>query len=683
MGWNTELPPAESYTLGDERLDGLIREITDTKRVAIDTETDGLILHKSIPYYWSLSWEGNGRERRVTLPANTLQCFKYAFNDPYKEWILANAKFDMHMLGNVGYYLSGRWLDVSVMHALLYDGSHALKDMARQLLGWRWTDFSDTFGKIRSGYCVCGGTKASHFNKDGICKKTGCRNFRQVGALDVLRRAERENPEKLCEYAANDAYGTYHVFKRLEKELSEATAWSLYADQWPYITTQLDYFHKTEAPFTKVLFECERNGLKVNREYLEQLAPELHKALDEISFEVTSIAGKRINISSDPQLRDFFFGEHGLKPKSYTSGGKSGVKLPSVNEKYLSSIADRNPSNVPGYVAHLCMEYKAIRKQLGTYIEKMPGRLDQYGRVHMRLNQDIARTGRLSSSDPNMQNVTGGEKDRFKLRNAFIADDGYQMVVADYSQLEMRLLAAASQEEAMMEIFHKNWDIHMGNASLVYGIPYEDMVMAKQVDKDVKQGVLPEAAMTAYVWKCLNARSDVKTIGFGLNYGMKEKALSRRLGCSVEEAIEKIDKYMDTYPAVRAFFESAVDDAHAAGFAYTLMGRRRRLEDLKAADNYTRYRAERQASNLPIQGTAAEVCKMAMISLWDDRELRDKYGYRMCLQVHDEIVGECPTECVSIVKERVKEYMENPLPSDIGVPLTVDIASGPTWGSAK
>jgi DNA polymerase-1 len=247
----------------------------------------------------------------------------------------------------------------------------------------------------------------------------------------------------------------------------------------------------------------------------------------------------------------------------------------------------------------------------------------------------------------------------------------------------MRLLAAASQEAAMMEIFHRNWDIHMGNASLVFDIPYEDIVAAKNTDKKVKDKILPASAMTEYVWRCLKARGDAKTIGFGLNYGMKEHSLAARMGCTVEEAVAKIEQYMAKYPAVRAFFKEAVDDARRTGYAFTLLGRRRYLPDLVSSDEFTRYRAERQASNMPIQGTAAEVCKMAMINIYEDVELRQKYGYMMCLQVHDEIAGECPEEFVPVVKERVREWMEHPFPTDIGVPLLADIGSADTWGDAK
>jgi DNA polymerase-1 len=684
MGWNIQLPDAEYYDLQSPGLDGIVREIRDQKSVAIDTETDGLSIVRCRPYYWSLSWTSeNGRDRRLSLKADAFPAFKDIFNDCNRNWVFVNAKFDAHMMANGGFPLRGKLVDVSVMHALLYEEDpHGLKDMARVHLGWKWTDFSDTFGKVRARTCICGGTEASHGPGGNYCKKTGCMQFRQVNSLDMLEKAERENPELLVDYTANDAYGTWKLKQLLDKELAEAQTHSLYTDRWPYIHTMYDYFYKTEVPFTRVLWGCERNGLKVDKGYLERISPTILSDLEKLRFEINRLTG-RIMKTAGPDLVKYFIDECRLTPHKMTSGGKSGIKKPSIDAKYLGWVAEEYSDETVGQVAKLLLEHGAISKQFSTYIEKMPGRLDPNDCVHMKLNQDVARTGRLSSSDPNMQNVTTGEKDRFHLRNAFICEADEDVVVADYSQLEMRLLAAAAQEPAMMDIFHKNWDIHTGNAVLMYDIPYEEIVEATAIAKQVKKGKLPETTLTARIWECLNARSDVKNIGFGLNYGMKSKAMAARMGCSVAEAEAKIKRYMETYPAVRAYFDQAIVEVRDCGYAFTLMGRRRSLPDIWARRDYQRFRAERQASNLPIQGTAAEACKMAMTNIFEDGELERKYGYKMRLQVHDEILGTCPKECTDIVKSYIKEWMEHPFPSDIGVPLTIDIGSGPSWGAAK
>jgi DNA polymerase I-like protein with 3'-5' exonuclease and polymerase domains len=962
MGWNIQLPDAEYYELQSPNLDGLVREIKDNRTVAIDTETDGLSIVKCRPYYWSISWNStNGRDRRVTLNADAFPAFKHIFSDYERSWALVNAKFDAHMFANAGFPLNGKLIDVSVMHALLYEEEpHGLKDMSASLLGWKWSDFTNTFGNIRSNTCVCGGTKASHGPDGNWCKKTSCMEYRQITALDVLHRAERDNPELLVDYAANDAYATWKLKQLLDKELSEAMTHSLYPDTWPGIRSMHDYFYQTEVPFTRVLYRCERNGLKVNKGYLEEISPEIIKSLEQLKSKMNQLTGRMMK-TAGPDLAKYFIDECRLTPHKMTKGGKSGVKKPSIDTKYLTYVAEEYPDEDFGKVAALLVEHGAISKQYSTYIEKMPGRLDVKDYVHARLNQDVARTGRLSciaawtpvtteegdkpasevrvgdrvwthtgrwrsvlraftkgwedmydvilcngsvltctnshklllacgrwatlkeiadehlqgmghcsdkpnccacsvqvepgaynrgyrhrvgdycaqcgpcaeaphvrggekgpgegallcledgqqepnagkyrhttpaleggvrrrawlldlpaqgqealrapcsvhggtgpvgatcddgstphrqrpqeqlpgqpgtdneegassypllagerlhaveikeiiyrgrfevhdftveedasyaacgvfshnSSDPNMQNVTTGEKDRFHLRNAFICEDDEDMVVADYSQLEMRLLAAAAQEPAMMEIFHKNWDIHTGNAVLMYNIPYEEIVEATAISKQVKKGKLPESALTHRVWECLNARSDVKNIGFGLNYGMKAKAMAARMGCSVADAEAKIERYMATYPAVRAYFDSAIEEVRECGYAFTLLGRRRSLPDIWAKRDYQRFRAERQSSNMPIQGTAAEVCKMAMINISEDGELEHRYGYLMRLQVHDEIVGTCPKECTEIVKERINEWMSHPFPTDIGVPLLADVGSGPSWGAAK
>lgn len=684
MAWNLDVPDAEYYTLQSPELDGLVREVRDLRKLAIDTETSGLdIVHDSV-YYFSISWRYHNRKpRRITLPSETLPAFRESFADVDKTWVLANAKFDGHMLENTGVKLCGKWIDVAVQHALLYEEEpHDLKGMIWRKLGWKYTNFADTFGKVSKGRCVCGATAGAHDKKTGFCKTTGCAQFIQITALDVLRRAERENMGKLIDYACNDAFGTWSLHELLEQELADTPILGYYEERWPYIRTMHDYYHQTEVPFTKVLYACERNGLRVNREYLEEISPGILSSLAELRKEINALTGRMMK-TAGPGLAQYFCDEQGLRPFKMTSGGKSGVRKPSIDSKFLKWVAENKAKQTVGKVAALLLEHEAIAKQYSTYIQKMPGRLDDDDRVHMKLNQDVARTGRLTSSDPNMQNVTTGEKDRFHLRRAFIPRDGNIIVCGDYSQLEMRILAAASEEQAMIDIFQKNWDIHTGNAAFIFDVPYDDVVAAQAIDKQVKQGKLPASALTKAVLHCLKIRKDIKTIGFGLNYGMKEKAMALRMGCSVEEAREKLELYMQKYPAVQKFFDDSINEAHAHSAAYTFLGRRRSLPSINSDKNFIRFRAERQASNHPIQGTAAEVCKLAMIHIYEDVDLRENYGYEMCLQVHDEIVGECPEECAEVVVERLHEWMEHPFPTDMGVPLLADINTGPSWEQAK
>jgi DNA polymerase-1 len=291
-------------------------------------------------------------------------------------------------------------------------------------------------------------------------------------------------------------------------------------------------------------------------------------------------------------------------------------------------------------------------------------------------------TGRLSSTDPNLQNIPNVDKDKWKLRGAFIAGPGNLFVVADYSQLEMRLLACASLQPEMIQIFFEGKDIHMGNASMMMGTPYDDLVLAKDIDKQVKQGKLPESAMTRYVLECIANRAAAKNIGFGLNYGMGPGKLALDLSVSKAEAVAKIELYKKTYPAVTAFYREAIEETERTGYAFTILGRRRNVPGILSHRNDERAKAERIAVNTQIQGSAADVVKMAQINL--DRARLDYYfNCHSLLQVHDELVHECPAEMAAAVKMEVKAWMEMPFYDELAVPLTVDASIGPSWLLAK
>lgn len=659
MGWNIELPPARWLTGGDPRLEELVNEIVDQDVVAIDTETTGLNIVKDIPLYWSMAWG----EKRVCMPASTLHHFKQAFDDRTKLWIFANAKYDTHILANVGINVAGELVDTQVMDSLLEEEeSHRLKDMAKRILGWKWTDFKETFG-IKKG--------------------------ESIG--DALMRMEREDPDKLIEYASNDAYGTLKIYEKRLKDLQAATTYSLYAD-YP---TLADLFFRVEVPFTRVLWECEREGIYVDGAYLRNIENPVRQELESITREIVRLAGRMFNPKSNKDLAELFFNDLKLRPRQYTKGGKSGVKKPSIDGAFLEHYA---AEGVP--ICKLMLRQRELAKLLGTYVEGLQKRVDENGRVHTRFNQDVARTGRLSSSDPNLQNVPRPDDDTFKIRGAFQASCPENcLIVGDYEQLEMRLLAAATVtddnpegEKAMIDIFLSGRDIHMGNAELVFGpvfekrhgwrLTYDDVVQAKKVDKKVKSGDLPPEAMTERMHLALKARQDVKVVGFGLNYGMKENLLSQRLGNTKAEAKAIVDLYLETYPAVQHFYDSAIAETKKSGYSFTLLGRRRFHPEILSDRSMERWEAERKAVNNNIQGTAADAAKMAMIRI-SRAKLKEKYGARMLLQVHDELVFECPKETAEAARAEIKELMEHPFPTDLVVPLEVSIGIGPSWIEAK
>lgn len=654
MPWNINLPTANHYDLNSEGLDGLIREVADQPIVAIDTETTGLITWKDVPLFWSLAWG----EKRVCMPIETLHAFKHVFEDENKAWVFANAKFDMHMLANVGTNFKGKIYDTAVMHSLIYEESpHNLKDMANSLLGWRWSDFFDTF-------------KPQHVD-DGTPKG------RKETIGEMLLRVYREDRQKLVEYASNDAYGTLKVFEKLDKELHDEVIHSLYPDIY---ANMADIFYKTEAPFTKVLYTCERNGIKVDIAHLKSIEVPVRKEIERIEREIVSLAGRVLNPNSPLQLRQYFFEELKLKPLNISKGGKTGVRNPSCDKAFIDHYADEVP------MAALIQEHRDLAKLLGTYVEGLQEHADANGRIHTHFNQSTARTGRLSSSEPNLQNIKRAEEDKFHLRKAFICEPGYSLIVVDYEQLEMRLLAAAAGEQKMIDIFMKNWDIHMGNAALVFGdkyqITYEDIEQAKKTDKKIKNGDLPASALTDKMKDCLFARQAAKSVGFGLNYGMKEKKLAKQIGVTIQEAKTMIEAYMDTYPTVASFYQEAIDETRKTGYAYTLLGRRRFLPEILSTREDERWAAERKAGNTAIQGTAADACRMAMLHCYYSG-LDTQFGCRMLLQVHDELVFECPNEHVEAAKEIIRECMEHPFFTDLAVPLPCSMGHGPNWLEAK
>jgi hypothetical protein len=291
-------------------------------------------------------------------------------------------------------------------------------------------------------------------------------------------------------------------------------------------------------------------------------------------------------------------------------------------------------------------------------------------------------TGRLSSADPNLQNIPRPENDKWRLRNAFIPEPGNEIIAVDYEQLEMRLLAAGAMDRDMLAVFERNWDIHMGNAAMMYGVPYEDLVEAKNVDKQVKAGQLPESAMIDYVLKCITYRSDAKNIGFGLNYGMGPGKLAGRLGISLAEAKKKISMYKDAYPAVTRFYAEAIAETEKTGYAFTVLGRRRNIPEIASHRSDERALGERLAVNTQIQGSAADVCKMAQINIMK-LDVEGRYGCRLLLQVHDELVFECPKEHVKDATPEITDIMEHPFTHDLAVHLAVDAGSGASWGLAK
>lgn len=655
-GWNIDVPITDYYGPNPltmeyppgfgNQLQELLSELENTQVIAIDTETTGLVTWHDKPLYFSLAW-GN---RRCTLHAQILPHFNRLFQDPTKWWILANAKYDAHILSNVGSHLYGKLVDTQVMHALLYEERpHNLKYMCQHVGGWTWGDFQDQFGKI---------TKANP-------------------PESLIRRAEREDFPRLIEYAANDAWGTLLVYNTLRAQLESAATHSLFRDKPPYIETLWDLFYKVEVPYTRTLWRMERHGVKVDRERLEKARPQAEAEVARLEKDIWKLRGGKINIKSTPQLRNWLIGEMKLEPTKWTKGGKNTSRAPSVDSSFLEHYAEKGVE-----ACKLIIQHRDYSKLLGNYIIGLHELLDPVDRIHTRYNQDVARTGRLSSSEPNLQNIPRPENDQWNLRSAFIPTDGHKILCFDYAQLEMRLLAAASLEQSMIDMIHSGKDIHIGNAELVFGFPYEDILQAKNTKELIKEGKLAPTAFTDYMKQCLDARYAVKSIGFGILYGMGPAKLANELGVPQPEAEGKIDRFNQTYRAVKQFTEEAVQETERTGYAFTVLGRRRNIPEIMSRSRAERSRGERLAVNTQIQGSAADVVKMSQI-LYDSLGYERDFGCKQLMQVHDELVFECPVGEVDRMCGEIKELMEHPFCEDLAVHLLAEGGPGDSWATAK
>lgn len=668
--FQVDLPPAEVITLNEpDRLQALENEIRDVELLSFDTETTGLVRHKDVPLFFSTAWVSsvNNNYRRVLMPYDCLHVLDEAFADETKIWAMANAKFDMHMAANRGKIFKGDVYDVAVQHCLLTEGDHGLKEMHVQEFGWGWPDFKETFGAID----------------------------RKVGPGPVLLKTWREDRDKLVEYASHDALGTLRLCEVFTKRLSnQKTLWSLHENCGEMPQSLLEYFLYVEAPFTKVLFDCERRGVKVDLEYLESQESKILEGLDIINRQATQHCNRLINLGSTQEVSEQLFEVYKIKPKRFTKNSKGGKKTPTVDEPAMKFYSDTEDNQEVAKFCDLVIEYRDLTKTLGTYIKGLRKFVDDNGYIHTKINQDIARTGRISSSEPNLTNIKRPDEDKYHIRQAFVSGNPDEtLIVFDYEQLESRLLAAASNEASMLEIFFKNWDPHMGNAANVfkgplvqkYGreIPYEEYVKAKKIDKLVKDGQLPEAELNEFYMDLLLARSNAKTLGYGVTYGMKAKNLSRKMKCTPAQAQEMIDLYMKTYPAVEHFLDECLNITRNTGYTFSYLGRRRYLPDIGSHNAMDRWAAERQSMNSVIQGTAADVVKRAQILLARS-DIEKKYGAIQRLQIHDEILFTCPKETADAAMKEIRKIMENPFPErPLVVPLSTSGGKGPAWNKAK
>ncbi|MFV0262159.1 MAG: DNA polymerase I [Kluyvera sp.] len=420
----------------------------------------------------------------------------------------------------------------------------------------------------------------------------------------------------------------------------------LHLKMWPKLQKTegpLRIFNEIEMPLVPVLSRVERNGVKIDPAVLHAHSQEIAKRLVELEQKAYDIAGEEFNLSSPKQLQTILFEKQGIKPLKKTPGG-----APSTSEEVLEELALDYP------LPKVILQYRGLAKLKSTYTDKLPLMINpKTGRVHTSYHQAVTATGRLSSTDPNLQNIPVRNDEGRRIRQAFIAPEDYVIVSADYSQIELRIMAHLSRDEGLLKAFAEGKDIHRATAAEVFGLPLES-VTGEQ-------------------------RRSAKAINFGLIYGMSAFGLARQLNIPRKEAQKYMDLYFERYPGVLDYMERTRAQAKEQGYVETLDGRRLYLPDIKASNAARRAGAERAAINAPMQGTAADIIKRAMIAVdgWLETE---KPRVRMIMQVHDELVFEVHKDDVDAVAKKVHELMENSTTLD--VPLLVEVGSGQNWDQA-
>jgi DNA polymerase-1 len=400
-------------------------------------------------------------------------------------------------------------------------------------------------------------------------------------------------------------------------------------------------FDDFELPLVPVLARMEHAGIGVDREYLEEMGSDLRHKLSVLEKRIHELAGEPFNVNSTDQLRQILFDKLDLPVLKKTSTGK-----PSTDQSVLKKL--EHP------LVEALLEYREYEKLRSTYVDGYLPLIEPDGRIHTRFNQMAATTGRLSSDRPNLQNIPIRSESGMTVRRAFVADEGYQFLVADYSQIELRILAHMSGDPFLIDAFKNDVDIHAATAARVWNLPLDEVTV--------------------------DQRRTAKMINFGLLYGMEAFGLADRLGISRDEAKGHIDTYFDQFVDVKQFMSDVVTRARNDGYTTTLFGRRRYLPELKSDNFRVRQMGERMALNAPVQGTAADIIKAAMIEL--DRRLRvEKVRSEMLLQIHDELILECPEDELDEIEGVVIECMEHV--SELDVPLKVEVSRGANLAAVK
>ena len=583
----------------EDKIDELLQKIVTKDFFSLDTETTGTDPITAELVGMSFSFTEN-QAFYVPVPTNCEEAlkivnkFKTILENEKTLKIGQNIKYDMLVLGNYGTEVRGPLFDTMVAHYVLQpELRHNMDYLAEIYLHYQTIHIEELIGP----------------------KGKGQKNMRDL------------SPEAIYKYACEDADVTLKLKNILEQELKTNDAEKL--------------FYEIEMPLVPVLAYMERNGVRVDTEALKQTSEHFTARMNQIEEEVHQLAGTDFNIASPKQVGEVLFDKLRIVEKAKKT--KTGQYV--TSEEVLESL--RGKHEIVGKI----LEHRGLKKLLGTYIDALPLLINkETGKIHTSFNQTVTATGRLSSSNPNLQNIPIRNEDGKEIRKAFIPDDGCEFFSADYSQIELRIMAHLSGDANMIEAFKEGDDIHAATAAKVYKI---------SIDKVTRE-----------------QRSKAKTANFGIIYGISVFGLAERMNVDRKEAKELIDGYFETYPQIKEYMDKSIDLARGQGYIETIFGRKRYLPDINSRNSVVRGYAERNAINAPIQGSAADIIKVAMVRIYQ-RFQSESIKSKMILQVHDELNFSVLPEEKEKVQKIVIEEMENAY--RMQVPLRADCGWGSNW----
>jgi DNA polymerase I len=592
-----------TYVTTASGCEDVVKKLNKINVFGFDTETTGIRPFQDELLGMSVSW--NPGESYYIDVAVWSDGLKEVFANSKIKKIAHQAKFDVEFLQEAGFEINGLIFDTKIAAYLIKGGSNSigLKDLAFEEFGFQMTKLTELLGTGKKG-------------------------------LNMIQLAEQK-PKELAQYAAADADYTMQLYSVLNPRLKEEKL--------------VDVFNKLDFPLIDVLIEIERNGVLLDVKALKGLASSLEKRIDKMQTEIYKLSKGDFNIKSPKQLAEVLFDRLGLSTENIKKT-KSGY---STAASELEKLAPLSP------IIGLISEYRELTKLKSTYVDTLPNLVNpKTGRVHGMFNQTVAATGRLSSSDPNLQNIPIRTEEGKKIREAFIAPKGYKILACDYSQIELRVVASLAKDKNMMKAFMDGEDIHKRTAANIHDIPIDDVTKEE--------------------------RYAAKAINFGVIYGQGPWGLSQTAKISLADAKEFIEKYFKKHSAIKTYLESMVTQAQKTGYVQTLFGRKRYLPEINSSVAVVRSQAERIAVNMPIQGTAADILKIAMIDLY--KQVTDKYSreeVKMILTVHDELIFEVRDDLLDELAMLVRDVMEHPKGFKLEVPIKVDVEHGQNWGNLQ